>query len=89
MRRLTGWQGAPGRLLFAGQLRTGVANMASEVREVSALFVDVVGSTRLAVRKDPIEVVAELNALFQAVVSASVYTPGSEGTPSRESEAHP
>jgi adenylate cyclase len=50
-------------------LLRGVA-LEGEVREVSALFVDVVGSTRLALRKDPTEVVADLNALFGAVVSA-------------------
>jgi adenylate cyclase len=39
-----------------------------ELREVSALFVDVTGSTRLARTKSPTEVVADLNALFEAVV---------------------
>lgn len=40
-----------------------------ELREVSALFVDVIGSTQLALSKAPAGVVADLNALFTAVVS--------------------
>ena len=53
----------------ARQALERAAEVEGEVREVSALFVDVIGSTRLAVRKDPADVVADLNALFDAVVS--------------------
>ena len=43
--------------------------LGGETREVSALFVDVVGSTQLAHRESPERVVALLNAFFQVVVA--------------------
>ena len=43
--------------------------LGGETREVSALFVDVVGSTELAHRESPERVVALLNAFFQVVVA--------------------
>jgi adenylate cyclase len=46
-----------------GELRLG-----GEVREVAVLFVDVVGSTSLAARRPPTEVVALLNQFFRIVV---------------------
>lgn len=42
--------------------------LGGEVREMSALFVDLIGSTALAASRPPAEVVATLNALFGAVV---------------------
>jgi adenylate cyclase len=48
-------------------LAGGVA-LGGEEREVSALFVDLVGSTAMAARKPPEEVVAVLNQVFEAVV---------------------
>ena len=42
--------------------------LGGELREVAVLFVDVVGSTRLAARRPATEVVALLNAFFQLVV---------------------
>ena len=44
------------------------ATLGGEIREVSALFVDVIGSTQLALTKPPKDLVADLNALFKAVV---------------------
>jgi adenylate cyclase len=46
-----------------GELRLG-----GEEREVAVLFVDVVGSTRLAMDRPPVEVVALLNGFFRLVV---------------------
>ena len=46
-----------------GELRLG-----GEEREVAVLFVDVIGSTALAARRPPTEVVALLNAFFHLVV---------------------
>jgi adenylate cyclase len=40
----------------------------AEIRDISALFVDVIGSTRLALTRPPDEIVDDLNALFAAVV---------------------
>ncbi len=48
-----------------GELRLG-----GEEREVAVLFVDLVGSTTLAARRPPTEVVALLNAFFRLVVEA-------------------
>jgi adenylate cyclase len=48
----------------------GVA-LGGEQRELSALFVDLVGSTRLAATRAPEEVVALLNDVFEAVVDAA------------------
>ena len=48
-------------------LSEGVA-LGGEVREVAALFVDLVGSTTLATRRAPGEVVALLNRFFAVVV---------------------
>ena len=49
-------------------LERGIA-LGGETREVSALFVDVVGSTELAHRESPERVVALLNEFFQVVVA--------------------
>lgn len=62
--------------LFGGYVGEEVARRAlesgvtleGEEREVSVLFVDVVGSTALAERWTPVEVVALLNRFFDAVV---------------------
>jgi adenylate cyclase len=43
-------------------------DLGGEVREVAALFVDLVGSTRLAAERPPHEVVALLNRFFSLVV---------------------
>ena len=51
------------RAALDGELRLG-----GEEREVAVLFVDVVGSTRLAARRPPTEVVALLNAFFRVVI---------------------
>jgi adenylate cyclase len=49
-------------------LERGIA-LGGETREVSALFVDVIGSTELAHRESPERVVALLNAFFHVVVA--------------------
>lgn len=46
------------------------ASLSGEVREVSALFVDVVDSTMLAYQLPPEELVGKLNRLFSSVVDA-------------------
>ena len=51
------------RAALDGELRLG-----GEEREVAILFVDIVGSTALAARRPPTEVVALLNAFFGVVV---------------------
>ena len=64
--------------LFGRQVGTDVARLAlergvrlgGERREVAVLFVDVIGSTTLAVTHDPEDVVAQLNAFFGVVVDA-------------------
>ena len=64
--------------LFGRQVGTDVARLAlergvrlgGERREVAVLFVDIIGSTGLAVSRDPEEVVAQLNAFFGVVVEA-------------------
>lgn len=43
-------------------------DLGGETRTVSVLFVDVIGSTAIAERKPPAEVVAALNAMFDATV---------------------
>jgi adenylate cyclase len=43
-------------------------DLGGEVREAAVLFVDVIGSTRLAATHDPAEVVERLNAFFAIVV---------------------
>ena len=45
--------------------------LGGEVREVAALFVDLVGSTTLAARRPPAEVVELLNEFFRVVVEAT------------------
>jgi adenylate cyclase len=50
-------------------IERGIA-LGGETREVSALFVDVVGSTQLAHRESPERVVALLNEFFNVVVTA-------------------
>jgi adenylate cyclase len=42
--------------------------LGGESRDAAVLFVDVIGSTRLAATEDPTEVVAQLNAFFAIVV---------------------
>jgi adenylate cyclase len=42
--------------------------LGGEAREAAVLFVDVIGSTRMAATTDPAEVVARLNAFFAIVV---------------------
>jgi adenylate cyclase len=46
----------------------GDVQLGGEVREVAAVFVDLVGSTSLAARRPPTEVVAMLNDFFRIVV---------------------
>ncbi len=46
----------------------GGVELGGEVREVTVLFVDLVGSTAMAAERDPAEVVAVLNAFFEVVV---------------------
>jgi adenylate cyclase len=46
----------------------GEVQLGGEVREVAAVFVDIVGSTSLAGRRPPTEVVALLNDFFRIVV---------------------
>jgi adenylate cyclase len=46
------------------------ASLSGDVREVTALFVDVVDSTALAYRTPPEELVGKLNRLFTSVVKA-------------------
>lgn len=66
------------RDLFGRQVGTDVARLAlergvalgGERREVAVLFVDVIGSTTLALEHPPEEVVRRLNAFFGAVVDA-------------------
>ena len=66
------------RDLFGRQVGTDVARLAlergvrlgGERREVAVLFVDVIGSTTLAVSHEPEEVVRRLNDFFGAVVEA-------------------
>lgn len=50
-------------------LERGV-HLGGEQCEATALFVDIIGSTALAERQDPDEVVAVLNAFFEQVVAA-------------------
>jgi adenylate cyclase len=56
-----------GDAVAARALEHGV-ELGGETREVAVLFVDVVGSTTLAVTTDPQEVVRRLNAFFSVVV---------------------
>jgi adenylate cyclase len=64
------------RELFGGYVGQEVARRAlesgvsleGEERDVSVLFVDVLGSTALAERRPPVEVVALLNRFFDAVI---------------------
>jgi adenylate cyclase len=66
------------RELFGGYVGEEVARQAvesgvsleGEERDVSALFVDLVGSTALAEHRSPVEVVAMLNQFFDVVISA-------------------
>jgi adenylate cyclase len=45
--------------------------LGGEIREVAALFVDLVGSTTIAARRPPTEVVALLNDFFRIIVDAA------------------
>jgi adenylate cyclase len=64
------------RELFGRQVGSDVARLAlergaelgGELRDVAVLFVDVVGSTELALSVDPQEVVRRLNAFFAVVI---------------------
>jgi adenylate cyclase len=56
-----------GDAVAARALEYGV-ELGGETRDVAVLFVDVVGSTTLAVTTDPQEVVRRLNAFFSVVV---------------------
>jgi adenylate cyclase len=56
-----------GKEVAEAALRAGV-ELGGEVREVGVLFVDLVGSTSLAARRPPQEVVALLNRFFREVV---------------------
>ncbi len=51
--------------------------LGGELREVAVLFVDLVGSTELAARRPPDEVVETLNAFFRVVVAAVAAEGGS------------
>jgi adenylate cyclase len=58
-----------GREVAEAALRTdGEVKLGGELREVAVVFVDVIGSTRLAVRRPPDQVVALLNSFFAIVV---------------------
>jgi adenylate cyclase len=60
-----------GRHVGEDVARTAMENdveLGGEVREVAVLFVDLVGSTRLAATRPPHEVVAILNAFFAVVI---------------------
>jgi adenylate cyclase len=48
----------------------GEVQLGGEVREVAVVFVDVIGSTSLAARRPPAEVVSRLNDFFRIVVEA-------------------
>jgi adenylate cyclase len=48
--------------------RDGDVELGGELREVAIVFVDVIGSTRLAIRRPPHEVVTLLNRFFAIVV---------------------
>jgi adenylate cyclase len=48
--------------------RDGDIELGGELREVAVVFVDVIGSTRMAMRRRPHEVVALLNRFFSIVV---------------------
>jgi adenylate cyclase len=50
---------------------TGEIALGGEEREIAALFVDLVGSTTLAARRPPAEVVKLLNDFFRLVVAAT------------------
>ena len=56
-------------------LRHGVA-LGGEAREVGVLFVDVIGSTAMAIESPPESVVAALNAFFAEVVDAAAAEDG-------------
>lgn len=51
-------------------LEQGTLSLGGTQRQASVLFVDLIGSTALALRRPPAEVVAVLNALFAVVVAA-------------------
>ena len=57
-----------GRDVAAAALGDGEVKLGGEEREVAALFVDVTGSTALAARLPPTDVVALLNRFFAIVV---------------------
>jgi len=67
MRELFG--GYVGEEVARHALESGVSLEGAE-RDVSVLFVDVVGSTALAERRPPVEVVALLNRFFDVVIAA-------------------
>jgi class 3 adenylate cyclase len=57
-----------GRDVARAAAATGEVRLGGEVRQVAALFVDLVGSTTLAAQRPPGEVVGLLNRLFAVVV---------------------
>lgn len=59
---------APGRLV--DRLASGSDELASERREVTALFADLVGYTPLAERTDPAQLVGLLNGYFEGMSQA-------------------
>jgi adenylate cyclase len=56
-----------GSAVAAEAISSGVT-MSGESREVVALFVDITGSTRLTLERDPVEFVGMLNRFFEVVV---------------------
>jgi adenylate cyclase len=59
-----------GREVAQAALERDGVELGGEVREVAVVFVDVVGSTSLAIRRPPTEVVALLNDFFRIVVES-------------------
>ena len=57
-----------GREVAEAALERDGVELGGELREVGAVFVDILGSTALAARRPPREVVAALNAFFRIVV---------------------
>jgi adenylate cyclase len=60
----------------ASQARDRGAHLGGEVREVSVLFVDLIGSTTLAQRYEPDQVVGLLNEFFSVVVGSAASAGG-------------
>jgi adenylate cyclase len=60
-----------GREVAEAALERDGVELGGEVREVGVVFVDILGSTSLAARRPPTEVVAVLNDFFRIVVEAA------------------